>query len=201
MSADIENDAWITGFDGIGQLISLHPLFIEEFHENYYKGEALGSQFFTTAYYKLFCDVDGALRKRNHFKDCNADYCKLLDDETKKLVEELIQNDQKNYERYVSLKPKKALLKKTELWLHLEKPLINEVIKGLDSFVVKKPDSFCYMDIIDHMKGDAKKFVLSPYSFSDRYEKTNFLVTLFNSGIKTRENRQIFNRIAYFYRG
>jgi len=186
----LKTDPWIAGFDGIGHLLSLHPMFIEEFHKTYSEGAGIGEAHFTRAHYKLFCNFNGSLRKRDHFKDCNADYCSNISTESEKIVKRLISENPENYKRYQKLEPKKNVVEKTELWLHLDKKLKNEVVSQLDSFISTTSGDFSYIDVIEHMKGTAREFARNPYSFSDNHESTNFLLTLINPGIRIENNRQ-----------
>lgn len=115
----LSNEQWIETEEGIGQIISLHDCYVEEFSPSFLSGEKnLNDLDYTICHYKLFMNFEGTVRKRSAIFNTNAFYCGELSEKYRKVLGQKIEKNSEAYEKFLKLKSKKPVKVNFDLFFH-----------------------------------------------------------------------------------
>ena len=186
---------WVDGFGGIGQLISTHDLYFEEFSSP--TGEKkynIGEKYFSVAIYKIFCDYEGKIRRRSHIQSCNADYCRTISQDSMTLVNKIKCNHPEDYEKFTKIKPKKPLGKWVDIWLSFPDEVVEDYANKIFNMHKKLRETFTYPEYCQEFKNlEIESDGKSPHQLS-RYGSNRIIISLFNADFKIKEKRMVFRK-------
>ena len=96
INQDVKIGEWFCAEEGIAIAENLHHFYYEEY-DIIPEDKKIGDYNLSMMEYKLFCDYDGKPIRRNRFKYLRSSYCLPLDKQYKKVLEESIKNNPKEY--------------------------------------------------------------------------------------------------------
>ncbi|RDV27366.1 hypothetical protein DXV75_04850 [Alteromonas aestuariivivens] len=144
---------WVDTLHGIGKVISIHPLYADEF-DVLFSNKTLGEKLQDIVIYKVFCDFKGNIKKRVHFDSGDSSLCTPLCQESQNIINRLSTSHLKEIDNFSNKTSKKKFGNWLYLYLNYNDNQFN-ALKSLEG--VKYPISFTqYSDLISELNLDLK---------------------------------------------
>ena len=183
---------WADGFEGIGEVLSIHTIYSDEIDVINDSDRMLGEHAMDVVVYKMLCDFEGKLRKRSHFLSCNKSLCTPICEESRSVLEKIKAQEPEAYEKFKSLSPKKSQGEWHYLYLpsddrfHSHKDRIEEVATS-----ISKP--FSYMQYKEALKGVG--FDIGCKYIETSIEKQYVTLSFYNEGYLHKNNERLYSRV------
>lgn len=102
---NFESGDWIDTLDGIGQVLLVKAEYVEEFiFDSVRKGKNIGDVDHISVIYKLLCDYDGKLRKRNKIATANINACDPISKQSKLVLGSIKEKNSDAYKEFIELR-------------------------------------------------------------------------------------------------
>jgi len=193
--SSIKTGDWIMVDKGLAQVLSVQDLYIEEFMPDYYLpayndgGTKVGDFLRTMCVYKLLCNYDGKLRKRNRILSCNAEYCTPLSREYEAVVEKLGQQSPDELERFRKIELEKPIQHVFPMYFRQEgldlETLQNEVERISEDLA--KP--FVFSDFVAELKNRSVDLDISRAGDNPDNTSATFYIGVVSENYLVRDKR------------
>jgi hypothetical protein len=177
---------WILAAGGIGQVVSCEPLFVEEFYLK--EGQSVGDLEKVDVFFKLLCDFEGKLRKRNRFEVVREEYCKKIRAQDMKLIEKIKSSSPHEFAKFEAASETIGLVNGLEYKIPEEQ--LELTIHRLQEAIKTLPVPFTYPEFVEACKIEGLNLIEKRAAPVDR----NLTIQLYNEWGKTREKRRLFTR-------
>lgn len=139
---------WFCAIEGIAMAERIYNIYFEEY-DCIPQNKSIGDLKMSVVQYRLFCDFDGHLIKRNRFKYFNVAYCSPMSIKWKEILRKAICDNPKEYACFVkSLKKKPKEIKGcvTLNYAFAEKDK-DRVLKSMNTIREKLPSQFTFLEL------------------------------------------------------
>ena len=195
MKHEFENRQYIEAFDGIGQVLSIHDFFVEEYSKEYINEKDFGTPLITRVLYKMLCDFEGKIRKRSLVQYCNIDCCSPLSKSSQKIIDDIKNNFTKEYERFLNYKVKRPVQHVINAWLNVPEDIVKDMEIFINEINKTFHSAFTYADLL--VKIGEKYTTLDLYSMNKNFTRTNnnLVINLRNDNFATEGKRALFTSV------
>lgn len=183
---------WIDGFDGIGQVVSIHEIYADELHLIGHGDRNFGDHVIDIVVYKMFCSFDGKVRKRNHFLSCNKSYCSPLSEQSTAVLDKVKEQESEHYRKYLTLRASKSIGGWSYYYLPCDESFesYKEKIEATGKNIPKPFAFFEYKEALSKIGfnvglGYAKASIKKPY----------VTLSFFNEGYLSKKRVRVFSHV------
>ncbi len=187
---------WIDGHDGIGQVQQIAEYFIEEYRQEYLRDKQIGASSHTLIVYKMLCNFDGKLRKRNNFISCNASFCSPLSSDSRSLVDDVKNKHCEEFEKFQKLKLEDPLTHNITSWLLAPEGMSQIIADAINEFNGSASNDFTFDQLIHFV--DEKIPGINLFDTSNMSAANNVGLVLDNRGFKVNKKRALFSGVKAF---
>jgi len=193
--SSIKTNDWVMVDDGLAQVLSMHDLHIEEFMPDYYMPDynggrtKVGDFLQTMCVYKLLCDYDGKLRKRNRILSCNAAYCSPLDREYEIVIQKLERLNPDELERFRKVELKKPIRHVFPMFFHQDGLDLEAIQSEVELIGDNLPKPFVFSDFVAELKNRSVDLDLSRAGANPGITPSSFHIGLVSENYLVRDKR------------
>lgn len=195
MKSKLTKDQWVDGLDGIGQILSLHNFYVEEYSPEIIEGKSVGDFLRTIAVYKVLCHFNGKVRKRNIILSCNANLCRPISKNSQDFVKAIQDNQPNDYEKYIAYQKKKPIDHTVDIWLKVPVEIRMQIQEGISSINKELNKPFIYPEFEEKLKDHRIKINLDLMHNDEYPPKNNFIISFFNDNFLVKNKRALFTMV------
>lgn len=192
----MKNGDWIDGYDGIGQIQQIAEYFIEEYRQEYLRDKQIGAPLHTLIAYKMLCNFDGKLRKRNNFISCDASFCSPISSDSRSIIDDVKNKYCEEFENFLNLKLVDPLKHDITSWLLVPESMSQKVADAINEFNGNVSNDFTFDQLIHFV--DEKFPGIDLFDTSNMRTANNVVLVLDNRGFKVNEKRALFSGVKAF---
>ena len=188
----------MTTIDGIGQLISRHKLYVEEFQlqtptniENGKHSKSLGELDLEIGVYKLFCSFEGIPRKRFVIDSGNLSYISTLTEKYQAVLNKEKALDQERVEKFSKFNSKKANGSWCKFWVQAPIVSLSETADLLTSVFEALDSRFTFTEVLERFE---EKGITLDYQIGVK-DHGFVSVNMFNENYETIGKRRVFTNV------
>lgn len=195
MDTKLKVGQWVDALEGIGQVLSLHDFFVEEFNPEIAEGKKVGDSLLTLCVYKMLCDFKGKVRKRNLVLSCNANMCKPICHDSRLVLDEIQNGKPEAYKKYSDFKSKKPLGEPVDIWLRLPVDQLDDLRNGIAIVNQKLDKPFTYIEFLEALKANGIDLDFTSMHKQDPVGSSDFIVSFFNKDYLVKDKRALFTDV------
>lgn len=195
MGVDLKVGQWVDAFDGIGQVLSLHDFYVEEFSPEIMEGKKLGDYLLTLCVYKVLCDFEGKIRQRNLILSCNVNMCKPICHDSKLMLDEIQNEKPEDYRKYTVYKSKKPIGGPVDIWLRMPEDQLDLLQNGIEVVNKNVDKPFNYPEFLEALKEAGVYLDFSSMHQHNPIRSSNFIVSFFNKDYLVEGKRALFSDV------
>lgn len=191
---NLTKDQWIVTEEGICQVISTHDYYIEEYSLEYLEGNSdIGDFSKTICVYKILCDYEGNIRKRNIVKYANAKYFGPVSKKYKPTIEKVKKESPDEFERFIKFtSKKKPFLVETFFFCYEEQSALNDLKLAVEEIGAELGDAFSFQDFKDAVIKEKLDINFSKANINSELRPADFIIALYNNDLIVRNKQAIF---------
>lgn len=194
---DVENGDWIETSGGIGQLVSSHKFYVEEYQVQVPDGAGfapakrpVGSEDLAIAVYKLFCNYEGVPRKRFALGRENMEYISPLSEKYKATLENAIKQSPESLQRFKDFRSKKRIGDWKKFWIQVPVCEFEQYEILVKSIFAEIGTPFVFSEVLK---------LLDSHNIGLNYrlnapDQGFISVGMFNEGLATQGKRRVFTQ-------
>lgn len=195
MDCKLKIGQWVDAFEGIGQVLSIHDFFVEEFSPEAVKGQEIGDFLRTIVVYKMLCDFDGKIRKRKLILSCNANMCSPISQESQLIINSIQAEKTEIFRKYLDFKDKKPLGELVDIWFSLPIEHIKEIQEKIAIINNELNTPFTYPTFVEKVNQHYVNIDLNSMHDQDRQGISNFIISFYNQELIVRNKRCVFSGV------
>ena len=178
---------WVDGLNGIGKLISLHPVHADEL-DNLIRNDQLTSKLRDIAIYKVLCDFDGNIKKRISFAHGNTSICTPISKESKKIIESITSSQPE----VISTFDSKTTNKEFGEWLDVRIQYEEKLFSNLEA-VSQTIKIFTFLEFIEKIKSSG----ISVLDFQQvDVSRPHITLSFFNKNYESISKRRLYSKVS-----
>lgn len=144
----IKEGEWFCAVQGFAIAEKVYNFYFEEY-DCIPQNKKVGDYKLSVVKYKLFCDFDGHLIRRNRCKIFNMSWCSPMEAKLEKVLQRSIKDNPKEYASFVKLLEKRQEMKGWELLEYEVSPDIKmKVIQDLERIKKNLPFKFTFPELM-----------------------------------------------------
>ena len=140
---------WIDAYDGIGIVLSVNPIYVEEYSRELDK--TVGDELQKIIVYKIFCNYEGKVIKRKVVRSCSDSLCSIMSDDSKGVLEKAIEEDKPYYNKFISLS-ESEIHNEITVWMQLPALKLDDLKDKLIDMSNVQTNGFTILDILKEVK-------------------------------------------------
>jgi len=192
MSKELKPGDWVDALDGISKVIEVKHIY----KENYPLASTsnneleLGDLLNIIVIYKIFCDFDGKLRKRNAIQHCSIKVCTPICNESQAVLDKLKKADQSSLAKFDNLTQKKPFRNNVTTWVMIPKPFEVGVLTAINKEFDK--EAFTFNELINELRVKLKLDKTWCFFGNKTDEVSQVVLSLNNKNYSSKDKQLLF---------
>ncbi|MET0116408.1 MAG: hypothetical protein ABW090_03180 [Sedimenticola sp.] len=187
---------WIQTEEGVGQVISTHDLYVEEYSPDFLEGKKeIGELLVRVCVYKILSDYQGKIRKRKIIITSNIEYCDPISNEYKRIINKIIHENPAAFNRFMKLECNKNLYDEHRIFFQNRSHNIESLKAGIDEINQELNKPFVFKDFKMAVKKHGLDIDFAKANKNPDLRPPDFYISLFNENYAIRNKQALFTKV------